>query len=79
MLRLLVHFIELAEAAAECGVTPEQIAALDVMRPLVRMAEDIPEGELGRLAELEHRVEAAFATLVVPSLPVAAHGGHDAA
>ena len=79
MLRLLVHFIELAEAAAECGVTPEQIAALDVMRPLVRMAEDIPEGELGRLAELEHRVEAAFATLVVPSLPVVAHGGHDAA
>jgi V/A-type H+-transporting ATPase subunit A len=79
MLRLLVHFIELAEAAAECGVAPEQIAALDVMRPLARMAEDVPEGELDRLAELERRAEAAFATLVVPSVPDAPHGGHDAA
>ena len=67
MLRLLVHFIELAESAASCGVAPEQIAALDVVRPLSRMGEDIPEGALDRLAELERRVEEAFATLVVPS------------
>ena len=67
MLRLLVHFIELAESAASYGVAPEQIAALDVVRPLSRMGEDIPEGALDRLAELERRVEEAFATLVVPS------------
>ena len=79
MLRLLVHFIELAESAAEYGVAPEQIAALDVMRPLTRMAEDVPEGELGRLAELERRVEEAFATLVVPSTPAKAERITDAA
>ena len=79
MLRLLVHFIELAESAAEYGVAPEQIAALDVMRPLTRMAEDVPEGELDRLAELERRVEEAFATLVVPSTPAKAERITDAA
>jgi V/A-type H+-transporting ATPase subunit A len=72
MLRLLVRFIELAERAAAEGVTPEQIAALDVMRPLSRMGEDIGEGELERLAELERKVEQAFATLVVPATPPAA-------
>jgi V/A-type H+-transporting ATPase subunit A len=69
MLRLLVHFIELAESAAAVGVAPEQIAALDVMRPLTRMAEDIGEGQLGQLAELERRVALAFSTLVVASTP----------
>jgi V/A-type H+/Na+-transporting ATPase subunit A len=69
MMRLLVHFIELAERATAVGVTPEQIAALDVMRPLSRMGEDIGEGELERLAALEQQVEDAFATLVVPSAP----------
>jgi V/A-type H+-transporting ATPase subunit A len=69
MLRLLVHFIELAESAAGYGVTPEQIAQLDVMRPLARMGEEIGESDMGRLAELERRVESAFAALVVPSAP----------
>jgi V/A-type H+-transporting ATPase subunit A len=69
MLRLLVHFIELAEAASAVGVTPEQIAALDVVRPLTRMGEDIGEHDLDRLANLEHRVEQAFAALVVSSTP----------
>jgi V/A-type H+-transporting ATPase subunit A len=73
MLRLLVHFIELAESAAACGVAPEQIAALDVMRPLARMGEDIPEDALERLTELERRVEETFATLVVPTTPASAH------
>jgi len=71
MLRLLVHFIELAESAAAVGVAPEQIAALDVMRPLTRMAEDIGEGQLEQLAELERRVALAFSTLVVSSTPEA--------
>ena len=67
MMRLLVRFVELAEHATAVGVTPEQIAALDVMRPLSRMGEDIGEGELDRLAALEQQVEDAFATLVVTS------------
>jgi V/A-type H+/Na+-transporting ATPase subunit A len=70
MMRLLVHFIELAERAAAEGVTPEQIADLDVMRPLSRMGEDIGEGELEQLAALEQKVEDAFATLVVPAAPM---------
>ena len=79
MLRLLVHFIELAESAAAVGVAPEQIAALDVMRPLTRMAEDIGEGQLGQLAELERRVALAFSTLVVASTPeVPTEGTHAA-
>jgi len=64
MMRLLVHFIELAEAAAARGVTPEQIAALPVMRPLARMGEEIAEDELPRLAELEQRIDQAFAALM---------------
>ena len=79
MMRLLVHFIELAESAAAFGVTPEQIAALDVMRPLSRMGEDIGENELERLAELERRVDQAFATLVVSSAPATSKEDTDAA
>jgi V/A-type H+-transporting ATPase subunit A len=79
MLRLLVHFIELAESAAAVGVAPEQIAALDVMRPLTRMAEDIGEGQLEQLAELERRVALAFSTLVVTSTPEASVEGQHAA
>lgn len=63
MMRLLAHAIELAEAAAARGATPEQIAALDVMRPLARMSEDLGEDALDRYAELEARVEQAFAAL----------------
>jgi hypothetical protein len=74
-----VHFIELAEAAAAVGVAPEQIAALDVMRPLARMGEDIGEGQLEQLAELERRVALAFSTLVVASTPeVPVEGSHAA-
>jgi V/A-type H+-transporting ATPase subunit A len=63
MMRLLAHFIELAERAGERGVLPEQIAELDVMRPLARMSEDIGEDALERFAELEARIEQAFAAL----------------
>jgi V/A-type H+-transporting ATPase subunit A len=63
MMRLIAHFIELANAAAGRGVTPEQIAALDVMRPLARMSEDIGEESLDAFVALEARVEQAFAAL----------------
>ncbi len=54
---------------AAVGVAPEQIAELDVMRPLARMGEDIAEGQIEQLAELERKVALAFSTLVVPSTP----------
>jgi V/A-type H+-transporting ATPase subunit A len=72
MLRLLVHFIELAEAAAANGVAPEQIAQMDVMRPLARLGEDIGEDEVARLADLEARVVRAFSELVVSRQPALA-------
>ncbi len=63
MMRLIAHFIELANAAAANGVTPEQIAALDVMRPIARMSEDIAEDNLDAFAALEARMEQAFGAL----------------
>jgi V/A-type H+-transporting ATPase subunit A len=70
MLRLLAHFIELAEAAVGRGATPEAVFALDVLRPLARMGEEIADAHtaaelpamLTRFAELQQRVEAAFET-----------------
>ncbi len=64
LMRLLAHFIELAQHALAQGATPEAIAALEVMRPLARMSEDIGEDALDAFAALEARVEAAFAALV---------------
>ncbi|MGE5336962.1 MAG: V-type ATP synthase subunit A [Gemmatimonadota bacterium] len=63
LMRLLAHFIELAQQAMTQGASPEAIQALDVMRPLARMSEDIGEADLDRFAALEARVEQAFATL----------------
>ena len=65
-MRLLARFIELAQHAAAQGTSPEEIAALDVMRPLARMSEDIGETELDKFAALEARVEQAFAALAKP-------------
>lgn len=46
ILRLVVRFIGLAEAALARGATPEAIAAMPAYRRLKRMSEDIGEGEL---------------------------------
>ena len=63
MMRLIAHFIELSQSAATRGITPEQIAALDVMRPLSRMSEDIGEDRLEEFAALEARMEQAISAL----------------
>ncbi len=70
MLRLLAHFIELAESAVANGATPEAVFALEVVRPLARMGEEIADAHapadlpamLARFASLQQRVEAAFET-----------------
>ena len=67
MMRLIAHFIELANTASASGVTPEQIAALDVMRPIARMSEDIAEDNLDAFGALEARMEQAFAALAPPT------------
>ncbi|HSC62731.1 MAG TPA: V-type ATP synthase subunit A [Caldimonas sp.] len=75
MMRLLGRFIDLAEAALAAGVEPDRIAALDCLRAVQRMGEDIGDAELGRLAELEARVEREFAQLApAKEASDAAHG-----
>ncbi|HET7528004.1 MAG TPA: hypothetical protein VFK10_18835, partial [Burkholderiaceae bacterium] len=63
MMRLLGRFIDLAEAALDAGVEPEQVGALACLRALQRMGEDIGDSELPRLAELQARIEREFADL----------------
>jgi len=75
MMRLLGRFIDLAEAALAAGIEPERIGALQCLRALQRMGEDIGDNELGRLAELEARVEHEFAQLApAREASDAAHG-----
>ena len=44
MMRLVAHFIDQAEAALARGVSPAQVAAMQVVRPIARMGEE----EIGR-------------------------------
>jgi V/A-type H+-transporting ATPase subunit A len=71
MMRLVAHFIGEAEAALARGVTPAQIAAMQVVRPITRMGEDIGEAGIGSLAGLEERMEAEFRALA--AAPQAEH------
>jgi V/A-type H+-transporting ATPase subunit A len=74
MLRLLAHFVELAERAHEAGASPESIFALEALRPLQRMGEDIGDDDLARFAQLEARIEAAFEALAAGAAPQARAG-----
>jgi len=63
MMRLLGRFIDLAEAALAAGADAERIGAIDCMRSLQRMGEEIADHELPRLTELEARMEREFAQI----------------
>jgi V/A-type H+-transporting ATPase subunit A len=63
MLKLLVRFVALAEAALRRGVALAEIAELPVLRPLQRMGEEIGEDRVQKLDELGARIEAAMAGL----------------
>ncbi len=69
MMRLLGRFIDLAEAAQAAGADPERIGAIGCMRALQRMGEEIADGELPRLAELEARMEREFAQITPAAAP----------
>jgi hypothetical protein len=71
MLRLLTHFIEQAQRAQEAGSTPEAIFALDIVRPLQRMGEEIGDDALDRFAALAQRIDAAFEALAATAPPAA--------
>jgi len=63
MLKLIVRFIALAEAALERGVALQAIAELPALRRLQRMGEEIGEDQLQKFGELNASVEAAMAEL----------------
>ena len=63
MMRLLVRFIDLAEATLAAGIAPERVGALACVRALQRMGEEVADHELARLEELETRIEREFAQL----------------
>ncbi len=63
MLKLLVRFIALAEAALQRGVALQAIAELPVLRRLQRMGEEIGEDQLQNFGELGASIEAAMAGL----------------
>jgi V/A-type H+-transporting ATPase subunit A len=70
MMRLLAKFIDRAEAAVAAGITPDRLKEMASLRPLQRMAEDIGDAQLARLADLEAGLDRDFASLLhVPEVP----------
>jgi V/A-type H+/Na+-transporting ATPase subunit A len=63
MLKLLIRFITLTEAALQRGVALQTIAAVPVLRRLQRMGEEIGEDQLAKFGELSASVEAAMTGL----------------
>jgi V/A-type H+-transporting ATPase subunit A len=63
MTRLVAHFVDEAHAALGRGVAPERIAAMQVVRPIARMGEEIGEDAPERVGALEARMESEFASL----------------
>jgi len=63
LLRLILHFVDRAEAALEAGVTLEDIRGLPVLRQLQRASEEIPEDKLSRFRMLMRRLDEEFERL----------------
>jgi len=63
MLKLILRFIALAEAALDRGVAAQAIAELAALRRLRRMGEEIGEDQLAKFSELGMAIEAAMAAL----------------
>jgi len=64
MMRLIGAFIEGAEQLLEAGVAPERIAEAKVFRSLMRMGEEIPEGDWERYSVLDHELTATIRALL---------------
>jgi V/A-type H+-transporting ATPase subunit A len=64
MMRLIGSFIEAAYSLSEAGVPPEEIAGADVFRRLMRMGEEIAEGEWERFSDLERELSATVRDLM---------------
>ncbi len=63
MLRVVVHFLDRAEAAVAGGADPEGIAALEVLATLRRLGEEFGEDRIGDIEQLWNEVDDAFHAL----------------
>ena len=57
MMRLLGQFLEQSEKAIDRGTTPETIQQTPIFRRLMRMSEEIGEGEWERFSELSRELD----------------------
>jgi hypothetical protein len=69
MMRLVLGFVDHAEAAVAAGVHPERLAAMATLRAVQRMGEEIGDGALEHFAALESRIDGEFAALVGATNP----------
>jgi V/A-type H+-transporting ATPase subunit A len=63
MMRLIGTFIEGAEGLLKAGVAPERVAEAEVFRGLLRMGEEIPEGDWERFSQLDRELGRTFRQL----------------
>ena len=63
MMRLIGTFIEGAEGLLKAGVAPERVAETEVFRGLLRMGEEIPEGDWERFSQLDRELGRTFRQL----------------
>jgi V/A-type H+-transporting ATPase subunit A len=63
MMRLIGTFIEGSEDLLRAGISPEQIAQTDVLRSLLRMGDEIPEGDWERFSQLDRELGRTFRQL----------------
>jgi len=63
MMRLIGTFIDRAQDALDAGVPPERMASAEVFRSLLRMGEEIPDGDWDAFAKLDLEIAAVFRDL----------------
>ncbi len=64
MMRLLGRFVELADEAVSAGVLPEDIAREDIFLRLLRMGEEVQEGNWEGFSALDQQLDKTFGTLI---------------
>ena len=64
MMRQLGRFLDLVEEAVAAGVTPEALADLEIHRRILRLGEEIGEGEWAQFSATGDQLENAIAGLL---------------
>ena len=64
MMRLIGSFIEGAERLLDAGLPPESLASAPVFRRLMRMGEDVPEGDWDAFSAIDRELGATVGRLL---------------